>query len=224
MYNKVEQYKHLLIKIKGEWGRVESKDTFRRFESVDQGYSAEISSETDDIDTHSVEELLTTELHNAAWCNSNTIWLSVKDVERIHRCIQQLSQPKDSTAVVVKAVNDIIEEINLIECEMFHQAHDRRNHCEERLNADWTNEMAWGEKRQYDGEMLALQNLMIEVRRLQDKFNWSVTWKAKPGDVTCNDCRHYTSCSTGDIEGQYFAHGATHNGAKACKHFEPQNR
>ena len=56
--------------------------------------------------------------------------------------------------------------------------------------------------------------------KLKERIIWNKRFKAKKGDKTCNSCKYYKSCSIGDVKGEYFAHGAKHDGAKICKYYE----
>lgn len=58
------------------------------------------------------------------------------------------------------------------------------------------------------------------LKRFKEKIIWNKRFKAKKGEKTCNSCRYYKSCSVGDVEGEYFARGAKHDGAKICKYYE----
>lgn len=56
-------------------------------------------------------------------------------------------------------------------------------------------------------------------RKLKERIIWNRRWKAKKGEKTCNSCVSYKSCSSWDVEGEYFANGAKHDGAKICKYY-----
>lgn len=61
---------------------------------------------------------------------------------------------------------------------------------------------------------------MKAIKKLIDRIIWSIKFKAKKGELTCNSCRYYHVCSKYDVEGEYFACGAKHDGAKICKNYK----
>lgn len=63
---------------------------------------------------------------------------------------------------------------------------------------------------------------MSIIKKLIDKIKWTKTFKAKKEQPTCNSCQHYNSCSKNDVQGEYFANGAKHDGAKICKYYDEQ--
>lgn len=48
-------------------------------------------------------------------------------------------------------IDEFVERINLIECEMFHKAHDVRNFCEYKIDHGNTDDRVWGDKRACEG-------------------------------------------------------------------------
>lgn len=65
-------------------------------------------------------------------------------------------------------IDEFVERINLIECEMFHRAHDVRNSCEYKIDNGNTDDRVWGDKRACDGKMVALQDFMTKIEKLAD--------------------------------------------------------
>lgn len=63
-------------------------------------------------------------------------------------------------------IDEFVERINLIECEMFHKAHDVRNSCEYKINHGNTDDRVWGDKRACDGKMVAVQDFMTKIKKL----------------------------------------------------------
>lgn len=72
-------------------------------------------------------------------------------------------------------ISEFCKKINLIECEMFHKAHDIKNYCENKPNKNnWQDEQVWGEKRECDGKMIALQNLMVKIKSIAAEYGAEV--------------------------------------------------
>ena len=63
-------------------------------------------------------------------------------------------------------IDEFVERVNLIECEMFHKAHDSRNYYEYEINNGNTEDFVWGGKRECDGKMIALQDFMTKIEKL----------------------------------------------------------
>lgn len=63
-------------------------------------------------------------------------------------------------------IDEFVKRINLIECEMFHKAHDVRNSCEYEIDHGNTDDKVWGDKRACDGKMVALQDFMTKIEKL----------------------------------------------------------
>lgn len=66
-------------------------------------------------------------------------------------------------------IDEFVERVNLIECEMFHKAHDSRNYYEYEINNGNTEDRVWGGKRECDGKMIALQDFMTKIEKLADE-------------------------------------------------------
>lgn len=71
-------------------------------------------------------------------------------------------------------IDEFVERINLIECEMFHKAHDVRNSCEYKIDHGNTDDRVWGDKRACDGKMVALQDFMTKIEKLADEMRKEV--------------------------------------------------
>lgn len=71
-------------------------------------------------------------------------------------------------------IDEFVERINLIECEMFHRAHDVRNSCEYKIDHGNTDDRVWGDKRACDGKMVALQDFMTKIEKLADEMRKEV--------------------------------------------------
>ena len=71
-------------------------------------------------------------------------------------------------------IGEFVERINLIECEMFHKAHDSRNYYEYKINNGNTEDRVWGGKRECDGKMVALQDFMTKIEKLADEMRQEV--------------------------------------------------
>lgn len=113
------------------------------------------------------------------WCNQideklNNCRIKREDVVTVITFLQKEGFAKQSDTI--KA---FVDEINLAECEMFHKAHDARDSCEEELNkakslSDFESERVWGEKRECDGKMIALQDLMTKIDELAKEYGVGV--------------------------------------------------
>ena len=73
-----------------------------------------------------------------------------------------------------EVIDEFVERINLIECEMFHKAHDVRNSCEYKIDHGNTDDRVWGDKRACDGKMVALQDFMTKIEKLADEMRQEV--------------------------------------------------
>ena len=71
-------------------------------------------------------------------------------------------------------IGEFVERINLIECEMFHKAHDSRNYYEYKINNGNTEDRVWGGKRECDGKMVALQDFMTKIEKLAAEMRQEV--------------------------------------------------
>lgn len=66
-----------------------------------------------------------------------------------------------------EVIDEFVEKINLVECEMFHKAHDIRNSSEEKLDrCNWKDDLQWGEYKKQEGKMIALQDFMTKIKRI----------------------------------------------------------
>lgn len=66
-----------------------------------------------------------------------------------------------------EVIGEFVEKINLVECEMFHKAHDIRNSSEEKLDrCNWKDDLQWGEYKKQEGKMIALQDFMTKIKRI----------------------------------------------------------
>lgn len=71
-------------------------------------------------------------------------------------------------------IDEFVERVNLIECEMFHKAHDSRNYYEYEINNGNTEDFVWGGKRECDGKMIALQDFMTKIEKLAAEMQQEV--------------------------------------------------
>lgn len=71
-------------------------------------------------------------------------------------------------------IDEFVERVNLIECEMFHKAHDSRNYYEYKINNGNTEDRVWGGKRECDGKMIALQDFMTKIEKLAAQMQQEV--------------------------------------------------
>lgn len=70
-----------------------------------------------------------------------------------------------------EVIAEFVEKINLVECEMFHKAHDIRNSSEEKLDrCNWKDDLQWGEYKKQEGKMSALQDLMTKIKRIAAQY------------------------------------------------------
>lgn len=70
-----------------------------------------------------------------------------------------------------EVIGEFVEKINLIECEMFHKAHDIRNSSEEKLDrCNWKDDLQWGEYKEQGGKMRALQDFMTKIKRIAAQY------------------------------------------------------
>ena len=71
-----------------------------------------------------------------------------------------------------EVIDEFVEKINLVECEMFHKAHDIRNSSEEKLDkCNWKDDLLWGEYKKQEGKMTALQDFMTRIKRIAAKYD-----------------------------------------------------
>lgn len=74
-----------------------------------------------------------------------------------------------------EVIDEFVEKINLVECEMFHKAHDIRNSSEEKLDrCNWKDDLQWGEYKKQEGKMIALQDFMTKIKRIAAKYGVEV--------------------------------------------------
>lgn len=70
-----------------------------------------------------------------------------------------------------EVIGEFVEKINLVECEMFHKAHDIRNSSEEKLDrCNWKDDLQWGEYKKQEGKMSALQDFMTKIKRIAAQY------------------------------------------------------
>lgn len=70
-----------------------------------------------------------------------------------------------------EVIAEFVEKINLVECEMFHKAHDIRNSSEEKLDrCNWKDDLQWGEYKKQEGKMSALQDFMTKIKRIAAQY------------------------------------------------------
>lgn len=72
-------------------------------------------------------------------------------------------------------IKEFTKKINLIGCEMFQKAHDVQNSCNAKLNENKEDELIreriWGEYRECDGKMIALQDFMTKIEELAKEYD-----------------------------------------------------
>lgn len=74
-----------------------------------------------------------------------------------------------------EVIDEFVEKINLVECEMFHKAHDIRNSSEEKLDrCNWKDDLQWGEYKKQEGKMIALQDFMTKIKRIAAEYGVEV--------------------------------------------------
>lgn len=74
-----------------------------------------------------------------------------------------------------EVIDAFVEKINLVECEMFHKAHDIRNSSEEKLDrCNWKDDLQWGEYKKQEGKMIALQDFMTKIKRIAAEYGVEV--------------------------------------------------
>lgn len=74
-----------------------------------------------------------------------------------------------------EVIGEFVEKINLVECEMFHKAHDIRNASEEKLDrCNWKDVLQWGEYKKQEGKMIALQDFMTKIKRIAAEYGVEV--------------------------------------------------
>lgn len=74
-----------------------------------------------------------------------------------------------------EVIGEFVEKINLVECEMFHKAHDIRNSSEEKLDrCNWKDDLQWGEYKKQEGKMIALQDFMTKIKRIAAQYGVEV--------------------------------------------------
>lgn len=74
-----------------------------------------------------------------------------------------------------EVIDEFVEKINLVECEMFHKAHDIRNSSEEKLDrCNWKDDLLWGEYKKQEGKMIALQDFMTKIKRIAADYGVEV--------------------------------------------------
>lgn len=74
-----------------------------------------------------------------------------------------------------EVIDEFVEKINLVECEMFHKAHDIRNSSEEKLDrCNWKDDLQWGEYKKQEGKMIALQDFMTKIKRIAAEYDVEV--------------------------------------------------
>lgn len=110
-------------------------------------------------------------------------------MDAVPETIQYVQAPANETEARIEAkalyaagyckqsdtVREFTNKINLIECKMFHEAHDIRSSCIEKL--DYTkpqDERVWGQKMECDGKMFALQKLMTEIEHIAAEYGVEV--------------------------------------------------
>lgn len=71
-------------------------------------------------------------------------------------------------------IKEFTNKICLIECEMFQKAHEVQNSCNAKLNENKEDGIIrnriWGEYRECDGKMIALQDLMTKIEDLAREY------------------------------------------------------
>lgn len=74
-----------------------------------------------------------------------------------------------------EVIGEFVEKVNLVECEMFHKAHDIRNASEEKLDrCNWKDDLQWGEYKKQEGKMIALQDFMTKIERIAAEYGVEV--------------------------------------------------